>query len=46
VLVLRHVGGFTAPEIARRLDTSAGSVRVSLLRARRTLRNRLEADDD
>jgi len=45
VLVLRYVGGYSAVEIARRFGTSAGSVRVSLLRARRTLRELLEDDD-
>jgi len=45
VLVLRYVGGYSAVEIARLLDTSAGSVRVSLLRARRTLRSLLEDHD-
>ncbi len=45
-LVLRYVGGYTAPEIARRLDTTAGSIRVSLLRGRRTLRLLLEDSDD
>lgn len=45
-LVLRYVGGYTAPEIARRLDTSAASIRVSLLRGRRTLRALLEDSDE
>jgi RNA polymerase sigma factor (sigma-70 family) len=44
-LVLRYVGGYSAVEIARRLGTTAGSVRISLLRGRRTLRALLEADD-
>jgi RNA polymerase sigma-70 factor, ECF subfamily len=43
-LVLRYVGGYTAPEIASRLGTTAGSVRISLLRGRRTLRALLEED--
>jgi RNA polymerase sigma-70 factor (ECF subfamily) len=44
-VVLRYVGGYSAVEIARFLGTTAGSVRVSLLRARRTLRSLLEDDD-
>lgn len=46
VIVLRHVGGFTAVEIADRLGTSDASVRVSLHRARRRLRTLLEHDHD
>lgn len=45
-LVLRYVGGYSAPEIARRLDTTAGSIRVSLLRGRQALRTILEDSDD
>ena len=44
-LVLRYVGGYSAVEIARRLDTSAGAIRISLLRGRRTLRAHLEDTD-
>ena len=45
VLVLHYVGGYTAVDIAKRLGTSAGSVRVSLLRGRRALRALLEDTD-
>lgn len=41
-VVLRYVGGFTGPEIAELLGTSAGTVRVQLHRAHETLRATLE----
>jgi RNA polymerase sigma-70 factor (ECF subfamily) len=44
-LVLRYVGGYSAVEIARRLGTTAGSIRISLLRGRRVLRALLEESD-
>ena len=40
--LLRYVAGFTGPEIAELLDTSAGTVRVQLHRAHETLRATLE----
>lgn len=45
-VVLRDVAGLTAPEIAKALGTTAGTVRVQLFRSRRTLRHLLEAHDD
>lgn len=42
-VVLRYVGGFTSIEIADRLGTTAGTVRVQLHRAHRSLRQTLEA---
>lgn len=44
-VVLRHVAGYSAPEIAELLESSAASVRVQLMRARRKLRTLLEEDD-
>lgn len=44
-LVLRYVGGYSAVEVARRLGTTAGSIRISLLRGRRALRALLEESD-
>ena len=41
-VVLRHVGRFTAPEIAELLGTSPGTVRVQLHRAHKSLRVTLE----
>ncbi|MGH9212213.1 MAG: RNA polymerase sigma factor [Acidimicrobiales bacterium] len=45
-VVLRDVADLPAPEIARALNTTAGTVRVQLFRSRRILRHLLEADDD
>lgn len=45
-VVLREVAGLSASEIAAALQTTSGTVRVQLLRSRRTLRHLLEADDD
>ncbi len=42
VVVLRYAGGFSAPEIAEVLGTSANTVRVQLHRAHGQLRDRIE----
>lgn len=42
VVVLRYAGGFSAPEIAELLGTSANTVRVQLHRAHGQLRERIE----
>lgn len=44
-VVLRDVAGLSAPEIARALQTTAGSVRVQLHRSRKALRHLLEGND-
>jgi len=44
-VVLRDVAGMTAPEAARALGTTTGTVRVQAMRGRRRLRELLEDDD-
>jgi RNA polymerase sigma-70 factor (ECF subfamily) len=46
VIVLAHVGGWDAGEIAALTDSTAGAVRVRLHRARRRLRSELEERDE
>lgn len=44
-VVLRDVAGLSAPEAARVLATTAGTVRVQAMRGRRRLRELLEVRD-
>jgi RNA polymerase sigma-70 factor (ECF subfamily) len=44
-VVLRDVAGMTAPETAKALGTTTGTVRVQAMRGRRRLRELLEDDD-
>jgi DNA-directed RNA polymerase specialized sigma24 family protein len=44
-VVLRDMAGMTAPEAARALGTTTGTVRVQAMRGRRRLRELLEDDD-
>jgi RNA polymerase sigma-70 factor (ECF subfamily) len=46
VVVLAHVGGWSAGQIAELTGSTAGAVRVRLHRARRRLRRALEERDD
>jgi RNA polymerase sigma-70 factor (ECF subfamily) len=45
-VVLVDVAGHTAPSAARVLDTTAATVRVQLMRARRRLRSLLDPEED
>lgn len=44
-VVLHHYAGYPADEVAEIIGSSAGAVRVHLLRGRRKLRTLLEVDD-
>ena len=46
VVLLAHVGGWGAADIASLTGSTPGAVRVRLLRARRRLRRELEDQDD
>jgi DNA-directed RNA polymerase specialized sigma24 family protein len=45
-VILHHYAGFPVKEIAPMLDSTSVAVRVHLSRARRRLRELLEASDD